>query len=104
MDEVMRLLEQFKDAVGKTDPSDYDILDDLYSQAIRLQLKFNDDCDIAVAFDFLEAVKLNFFTDYDGIGYFLNYDGERIGKLRCNVQWLLDNRPKEAYFVAWYGK
>ena len=58
--------------------------------------------------DFIENVRRGNFINYDGIGFFGDWNGE-IEKdfyndmINCNVEWLEENR-KDYLFIYWYNK
>ena len=74
----------------------------LYSRAIQLQAekgwRF-----IMPSHMFYNWVSDGSFIDYDGHGYFLNWDGERQDYVRCNIDWLED-KIEQYPFVAWFNK
>lgn len=53
---------------------------------------------------FYECVKDGFFIDYDGTGYWVDTQGNELGKIRCDYDWLMKNQPKTAAFVMWFNK
>ena len=48
---------------------------------------------------FLDSVKAGMFTPYDGVGKFLDENGDSI----CDV-WSVDEVPNNAKFVLWFNK
>ena len=44
------------------------------------------------------------FIDDDGIGHWVDKEGNDLGYIRCNVNWLKSNQPKDAKFIMWYNK
>ena len=80
-----------------------DELEDLYAQAIELNCK--NGYGLIMPIDMcIEWVARGSIIDYDGTGYLLDKDGERIGGMRCNVSFLQKAKEKDACFVAWYNK
>lgn len=78
-------------------------LQDTYSKAIELTMK--DNCGLIMPIDeCINWVEGGSINDYDGHGYLLDKDGEKIGSMRCNVDFLLRAKEGGAYFVAWYNK
>lgn len=59
--------------------------------------------------DFIEEVKNGNFINYDGIGFFGDWNGEvhrglyNKDRINCNVKWLKENR-KDYLFIFWYNK
>ena len=54
--------------------------------------------------DFIDCVECGGFNAFDGFGEFVSKTGEALGRIRCNVEWLRYNVPKEAAFIMWYNK
>ena len=54
--------------------------------------------------DFIEIVADGGFIDYDGSGYWSDADGNRLGPVCCNKDWLIKNKPENAKYVLWYNK
>lgn len=54
--------------------------------------------------DFIEEVAIGGFIDYDGRGEWVDAEGNAIDYIRCDVDWLLNNKPENAKFIAWYNK
>ena len=78
-------------------------LEELYAQAIELTCKEN--CGLIMPIDMcIDWVESTSITDYDGHGYLLDKNGERIGSMRCSVSFLQSAKEKEAVFVAWCNK
>ena len=74
----------------------------LYSRAIQLQLE-NRYGFIMPSHMFYKDVKSRVFTNYDGIGCFLDWEGHRQGYVNCNIDWLED-KIEQYPFVAWFNK
>lgn len=58
--------------------------------------------------DFIEEVKHGCFINYDGIGFFGDWNGEIDREfyndmINCNVKWLEENH-KDYLFIFWYNK
>ena len=53
---------------------------------------------------FIEDVETGGLIDYDGCGYWVNVEGNELGPISCNVEWLRNNKPKDAKFIMWYNK
>ena len=52
---------------------------------------------------FYEWVKDTSLTNYDGVGVFVDWEGNRQGHVDCNAEWLKD-RIKKFPFVMWFNK
>lgn len=64
--------------------------------------------DVFVIDDFIEEVRHGFFTNYDGFGFFGDWNGKIDREfyndmINCNVEWLEENR-KDYLFIFWYNK
>ena len=81
---------------------DQDNIDNLYARAICLQVK-EDYGFVMPSHMFYRWVKNIVLTDYDGHGYFLNWEGYEQEYVQCNINWLEDKIEKYP-FVAWYNK
>lgn len=80
-----------------------DALEDLYAQAIELNCK--NGYGLIMPIDMcIDWVAQKLIIDYDGTGYLLNKDGERIDGMFCNVSFLKRAKEKGICFVAWYNK
>lgn len=78
-------------------------LKDLYAKAIELTCKSGFGFKMPID-DFIIDVQDGFFIDYDGLGYLLDKDGNRIGGMRCDVLLLQEAKKHGACFVDWYNK
>ena len=78
-------------------------LEELYAKAIELTCKKEYGFKIPID-DFIIDVEGGMFIDYDGTGYLLDKDGEKIGGMCCNVSFLKKAKENGAYFVDWYNK
>ena len=54
--------------------------------------------------DFINQVKEKFFTNYDGTGRFVDKDGNDLGTINCDANWLCKHIPDDAAFIMWYNK
>jgi hypothetical protein len=77
---------------------------DIYTQAMKLlfskpELSF---CDLMPVEQFAEAVENGGFTSYDGVGDYLDFEGN---DLEVPINWNYPfDYPDKAVFVAWYNK
>lgn len=53
---------------------------------------------------FIENVETGNFIDYDGSGFWVDSEGNKINRIICNVEWLENNQPENAKFIMWYNK
>lgn len=102
--EIMSIIKNFNNRVKnmKTYSKEYEDMEKLYAQAIRLQCKRTYGYIMTVD-DFIEDVASGSYMDYDGIGEFMTYSGEEGETIRCNCSWLEKNR-KDYSFVFWCNK
>lgn len=54
--------------------------------------------------DFINCVANGFFTDYDGVGFWVDDYGRRLGAIKCDQYWLRSNQPADAKFIFWCNK
>ena len=54
--------------------------------------------------DFIEEVERGNFISYDGSGEWVDLYGNKLGKIKCDANWLRKNQPTEAAFIMWYNK
>lgn len=54
--------------------------------------------------DFIKNVECGGFIDYDGSGRWVDKEGNDLGYIRCDVEWLKQNKPENAEFIMWYNK
>lgn len=65
--------------------------------------------DVFLIDDFIEDVRNGCFINYDGIGFFGDWNGEvhrglyNKDMINCDVKWLEENR-KDYLFIFWYNK
>lgn len=83
--------------------SEQDDIDKIYSKAIQLQCDVNNYGDIFTLDDFIDCVDNFSICDYDGSGYFINDDGERVGAIKCDVKWL-EKHSGDCKYIVWYNK
>ena len=53
---------------------------------------------------FIERVKDGSFIDDDGNGSWVDFEGNKISSIRCDTEWLKNNKPENAKFIMWYNK
>lgn len=53
---------------------------------------------------FIKNVETGNFIDYDGSGFWVDFEGNTISRIRCDVEWLENNQPENAKFIMWYNK
>ena len=54
--------------------------------------------------DFIDCVNNGSFIDYDGTGYWADEEGNKLGCIYCDSEWLKKNQPEKAKFIIWYNK
>lgn len=102
--EIMSIIQYFNDKTQCVDEysKEYEELEELYAQAIRLQCK-QEFGYILTLDDFIDNVKNKSFIDYDGCGCFLDKNGEEYGSVRCDADWLTKFKNTFTY-VLWFNK
>ena len=53
---------------------------------------------------FIEEVINGDFIDYDGSGFWVDSEGNKISSIKCDTNWLKQNKPENARFIMWYNK
>ena len=104
--EIGVLLNCYAEKINQVDKHDFceqDRLKELYSQAIILNVKYGYGLFYPID-DFIEDVTSGGIVDYDGIGYLLDSNGDKIGPSRCNVKFLEDAKSNGTVYVAWFNK
>lgn len=96
-----------KQTSGKLSTKDnYELTKNLietYTELIILQSK--QDCgDVYFIEEFIEAVKNKCIIDYDGVGYFLDVNGNKKEPIRCDSRFLRRAKNNGEKFVIWYNK
>ena len=100
------LLDCYASKAATLDKYDFDgkrNLKNLYAQAIILNVKRGYGLFLPID-DFIEDVRGGFYTDYDGCGDLLDFSGDDLGGVRCNVKYLESAKASGAVYVAWYNK
>lgn len=95
--EIKCLINYAREYIGDSDAETKQTIEEI-AQAIELTCQ---DIGFVMPIEmFLDWAIDGFITDYDGIGYWLDKDGNRI----CRFNFYDDSLPEEAMFVAWYNK
>lgn len=53
---------------------------------------------------FIRNVETGDFIDDDGSGSWVDFEGNKIGPISCDAEWLKQNKPENAKFIMWYNK
>ena len=104
--EIGVLLQRYANRANKLDKHNFDEKDrlkKLYAKAILLNVEHGYGLFYPID-DFTDAVSDGCYIDYDGIGYLLDVDGNRIGPSRCNVKFLEAAKSNGAVYVSWFNK
>ena len=56
---------------------------------------------LTTAENFVRQVKTGYFNSYDGVGYYLDWDGNELGYINWSDP---DKWPENTVFFAWYNK
>lgn len=108
--EIMRIIDYYHTAIKniaeegggyKDMEMKYEEAEEKYAQALRIQCNPDHYGYIMTREDFIEAVDSGSFIDYDGHGYFLNWDGEKQDYVHCDVKYL---QQFDYPFVEWFNK
>ena len=98
---IRNILDYFKEAYRCIDDYDFDQQDFLTNNCSRaIELTCQGDGFVMPIEMFNEWIKVGSITDYDGFGYFLDYEGNRLDGDVFNRFY----HPADALFVAWYNK
>ena len=98
---IRQILQYFQVAVRCTDDHDFNQRDFLVGSCGRaIELICQGDGFVMPIEMFCEWVKAGTITDYDGFGYFLDYEGNRLDGDVFDEFYC----PACALFVAWYNK
>lgn len=100
---LANLTWEFGVTLGHFADSKDDAKEDLYAKALVLNAQ-NGYGLYYVIDDFIDSVKRGCFIDYDGIGRALDYDGNELDTISCNVKALEQLKQNGAVFVAWFNK
>lgn len=73
------------------------------AQAIRILVNIGFG-DIFPIPQFIKEVEDGFFIDDDGSGAWVDADGNHLGNICCDADWLRKNQPENAVFIMWYNK
>ena len=100
--DIYWVLERFCDThFSKDDVYDVELLDLANAILILAHIGFGD---IYFIEDFIDDVRHGGITNYDGIGDWVDDEGNSLGQINCNVKWLEKNKPENAKFIMWYNK
>ena len=100
------LLDCYAEKVKDVDEYDFrkrEKLKDIYTQAIILNTNRGYGLYYPID-DFIDDVSCGGIIDYDGIGYLLNADGNELGYVRCNLDFLEKAKMDGTVYVAWFNK
>lgn len=104
--EISVLVGNYAETIKTLNSEDYNKEDEIkktYAKAIELNMRIG--YGLVMPIDMaIEDVKHKGITDYDGIGFLHDENGEEIGCMRCNVSFLEKAKEIGACFVAWYNK
>jgi hypothetical protein len=99
--EIKSILDYFIETYRCIDDYDFNQQDFLtYKCSRAIELTCQDDGFVMPIEMFREWVKVGSITDYDGFGYFLDYEGNRLDGDIFNKSY----HPADALLVAWYNK
>lgn len=87
--------------------SDEDLTDlaNDYARRINIFLESHNLPDVMTVEEFAKDVEYEYFTDYDGNGWFVDDTTLKETKqIRCNKEWLLRNKPENCTYINWYNR
>ena len=98
---IRSILDYFKETYRCIDDCDFDQQDFLINNCSRaIELTCQDIGFVMPVDMFCEWVKVGYITDYDGFGYFLDYEGNKLDGDIFDEFYC----PACAEFVVWYNK
>ena len=101
--EIMYLVDAYNKAFFKSKNSvEQTKTQQVYARALQIVCK-DDAGKVMTVEDFEESVREGLLTDFDGVGIFLSWEGERKDLARCDSEWLAANK-KDYPFVRWFNK
>lgn len=100
---VSRILNEYVDAVNLSQDRAYVARTrNIYTQMMQLLFSKQPSCgDLMTVERFALECDCGGFTNYDGFGYYLDWDGNEIGTVDCDNA---NSWPEKAEFVDWYNK
>ena len=100
---IRRILSEYVDAINQSEDREYVArTKNIYTQMIQLLFRKQPVCgELMTVEHFALECECGSFNNYDGFGYYLDWDGNEIGTVNCDMAncW-----PKKAMFVDWYNK
>lgn len=75
---------------------------DHYVHLVKLAFERKEFGDLMTVENFERCCQEGSFINYDGHGYYLDYDGNKLGYVDCRDT--SEDWPDKAAFVAWYNK
>lgn len=101
--EIMYLIDAYNKAFSKCKTNDEKtIIQMKYARALQIVCK-DDAGKVMVISDFEDNVREGLLTDYDGVGIFLDWEGNRKDLAFCDAEWLKENK-KDYSFVRWFNR
>ena len=101
--EIGSILYDFSDAIKETKSYDErEAIKTEYANCMKILFK-NGFGHVYTFDDFIPLVDSKCYLNYDGIGYIVDKDGEKIEPIDCNVSWLKKHKKKNHY-ITWYNK
>lgn len=97
----LKSLEEKDLSYSEKDKKEESLLDN-YIHLIRLAFQRKEFGDLMTVENFERCCRDGLFINYDGIGYYLDYDGNELGYVDCRDK--VEDWPDKAAFVAWYNK
>ena len=101
-DKLIKKYSEIEDSYFEYDKK-YEELTNKVAQAIKILFKEEkfSFADIYFVEDFNKSSELGYFNFFDGVGYYVDEEGNELGSINWNN---LNDYPKNALFVLWYNK
>jgi hypothetical protein len=99
----MYLVDAYNKAFSKCKTNDEKTITQMkYARALQIVCK-DDVGKVMVVNDFEDNVREGLLNDYDGVGIFLDWEGNRKDLAFCDIEWLKENK-KDYPFVRWFNR
>lgn len=104
--QIMAFYAKQQEKLSKGTKAEYDSVYDLATDAAHaIQLTVKHDLGMVMPLPMaLQWVTQEYITDYDGTGYFLDENGDRLTGMCCSKAALKRAQKNGACFVEWFNK
>ena len=106
IEDISWTLRQFHREFQKCENISDDDTDAIYKQAAHTALiNAKNKYGTCLTYDnFYDSVFFGGINEYDGCGYFVDNEGNKIKDIYCDCDWLNENRPENCNFIMWFNK